>query len=86
MCFQVNILDKLMVETFKEEHPKLALEASIIHLDSTTEANIERREYLNYLEVTTPISNARTTKFEELGRNSTTLVPSIKEPPKLKLK
>ena len=85
MCFQVNIIDKLTVETFKE-HPKLSLESCIIHSDSTTEANKKRRECMNYQEATTQVSDARRTKFEELGNSSFTLAPSIKEPPKLELK
>jgi len=41
---------------------------------------------VNYLEATTLVSNARRTKFEELGKSSSTLVLSIQEAPKLELK
>ena len=41
---------------------------------------------MNYLEAMTPVSNARRTRFEELGKSSSSLVLSIQEAPKLKLK
>jgi len=44
-CYQIDIVDKLTVEKFEEKH-KLPLEACIIHSDSTTEANIARREWV----------------------------------------
>jgi len=44
-CYQVDIVDKQTVEKFEEKH-KLPLEACIIHSDSTTEANIARREWV----------------------------------------
>ena len=54
-CYQVNIVDELTNRKFEKEYPKVSLEACIIPSNSTTEANFERREYVNYLESTTPI-------------------------------
>ena len=34
-CYQVDVVDKLIVEKLEEEHPKLPLEICIIHSDST---------------------------------------------------
>ena len=79
-------MDELTVEKFKEEHFMLPLEACIIHSDSTTVANNARRECVHYLEATTLVSNARRARFEEHGKSSTSLIPSIQEGPKLKLK
>jgi len=52
-CFQVDIIDKLKVEKFKEEYSELPLKAFIVHSDTTTEANNKRRECVSYLKSTT---------------------------------
>jgi len=67
-CYQVNMVDELTVEKFEEENIKLPLEACINFSDSTTEANFERREYVNYLESTTPIFIYWKNMIEELGK------------------
>ena len=82
-CFRIDIVDKLTVETFREEHPKLSLEACIINSDSTATENNAREQCLNYLEATPPVYKE---KFKELTHSPPTLVPSIQEPPKLELK
>ena len=72
-CSQIDIVDKLTVETFRKEHSKLPLEAYIIHSDSTAKKNNAREECLNYLE--------RHHQFKRRNSKSLhsrpTLVPSI---------
>ena len=85
-CYQFDIVDELTIEKFEEEDPKLPQEACTIHSNSTTMANSARKEHVHYLEATTQILNARRRRFEELWKSSTSLILSIQEAPKLKLK
>jgi len=54
-CYHINIINKLTTEKFAEENPKFPLEACIIHLNTITEENFERRECATYLQAKTPL-------------------------------
>ena len=74
-CYHIDIVDKLMTETFAEENTKLPLEACIIHSDTITEENFERRGCANYLEATIPLPKCDKQPIEELGRSTSSFYP-----------
>ena len=83
-CFFIDIMDKLIMETFREGDPTLLLEACIIHSDTNTKEDHARRECINYLE-----AMAKFSKKEDLMKLThlpSILVPCIQEPPKFELK
>ena len=55
-CFSIDIVEKLTMETFREGHPMLSLEACIIHFDTNTKKDHEKSECVNYLEATIEFS------------------------------
>ena len=86
LCFQIDTIEKLVVETFKGEDPKLSLEACIAHFESTKSENAEIRECAHYLEATPSARQVKGPKFEQLGKSFSRSKPSMQEPPKLELK
>ena len=45
--FRINIVDKLTMDTFREGHPTLPLEACIIHSDTNIKEGHARGECMN---------------------------------------
>ena len=68
LCFLIDTISKLVSETFKGEHLKLALETCITHSKSTMSESAEIRECTHYLEATPPSEQVKGPKFEELGK------------------
>lgn len=85
-CFQIDTLDKLVADTFKEENPNLPLEACLTKSEFIKARHALIRECAYYLEALPPFLQVKKPKFEELGTNCSRLKPSIQEPPKLDLK
>ena len=71
-CFHIDIVDKLTIERFKEEHPTLPLESCIIQSNTNTKKNHARRECVNYLEAMTVYSKKK--DFMEFKHLPSTLV------------
>ena len=76
-CYHIDVVEKLTIEKFVDENAQLPLEVWIIHSNSITEANFERKEYANYQEATTPLPNYWKHSIEELGKSSSSFIPSI---------
>jgi len=83
-CFRIDIVNKLMMETFREGPPMLQLEACIIHSDTYTKEDHVRRECVNYVEVM--IVFTKKEDFMEPTNLPSTLVPSKQGPLKFELK
>ena len=86
LYFQIDIIDKLVVEIFKGEHPKLPLESCIAHFESTKFESAKIWECAHYLEATSSPRQVKGLKVKELGKSPSRPKPSIQEPPKLELK
>jgi len=75
-CFSIDMVDKLTMETFREEHPTLSLEECIAHSDTNTKEDYAReRVCMNYLKTTRVYSKKE--DFMELKHILPTPVPSI---------
>jgi len=85
-CYYINIVDKVTTKIFVKENPTLPLEACIVHSDTITKENFERRECANYLEATTPLPKYGKQLVEELGTSTSSFTLSIQEASKLELK
>ncbi|KAJ4724584.1 DNA-directed DNA polymerase [Melia azedarach] len=84
-CLRMNIIDRLVQETFKEEHPQEPLEACIVHAQSTDAEDERVVECVRYLEATLPFIH-RKPKFEELIRTHDPSLPTKQKVPKIELK
>jgi hypothetical protein len=85
-CFQIDIIDNLVVKSVAHEHLTEPLEACLVHSGSKIVENLEIEEYINYLESSPPVAFPRRHQFEELGKCPTKPLPSIQHPPTLELK
>ncbi|KAJ4716943.1 DNA-directed DNA polymerase [Melia azedarach] len=84
-CLRMDIIDRLVQETFKEEHPQEPLEACIVHAQSTDAEDERVVECARYLEATLPFIH-RKPKFEELMRTPDPSLPTKQSVPKIELK
>jgi len=85
-CYYIDIVDKVMTETFAKKIPTLPLEACIIHSDTITEESSKRRECANYLKATISIPKYGNQLIEELGTSTSFFILSIQEASKIELK
>lgn len=83
-CFQIDVVDRAIKETFQLQHPADTYEACIMHSQSTHTNSSEIEIYARFME--TNSFYARKRNFEELGTGPTKPLPSIQQPPKLELK
>lgn len=83
-CFQINVVDRIVQDTFRLHHPSDAYEACIAHSQSTHSESSEIKTCARFLESNHPYMRRR--YYEELGTRTAKSVPSIVKPPKLELK
>ncbi|XP_022875831.1 uncharacterized protein LOC111394314 [Olea europaea var. sylvestris] len=80
-CCQVDILEKLVADTFETEHQTVLCEAEITQSGA---ASVEKTEFIVNL-AKQPIGR-RHWQYESLGDNPSPLVPSVEKAPTLELK
>jgi hypothetical protein len=83
-CFRVDMIDKMIEESFTLQNPSDALEACIAYSKSTNSDSEDIEMCARFLESNLPYTRKR--YFEELGTGPEKSQPSILKPPKLELK
>jgi len=85
-CYRVDVVEPIIQEHLRKEHPKDALEACIMHGVVEEDENLEVEECAKQLN-SLPLRNLRGRwHFEKLGVGKPKLPPSIVKPPTLELK
>ncbi|XP_022887565.1 uncharacterized protein LOC111403337 [Olea europaea var. sylvestris] len=74
-CFQIDVIDRIIQDTFRLHHPSDAYKACIAHSQSTHTDSSEIKTCAWFLETNPPYM--RRSYFEELGTRTTKSVPSI---------
>lgn len=85
-CFQIDVVEKLVAESFKDDNLKLPLEACITKSKTTDDKDPNVKECARYLEELQPITLSHKQKFEELGVSEDKSNAMSEDPPKLELK
>ncbi|XP_022899548.1 uncharacterized protein LOC111412914 [Olea europaea var. sylvestris] len=83
-CYQVDIIDKAVQETFLLHGPSDAYEACIAQSQSIQSESFEVETCARFLKTNPPYTRKR--HFEELGTGNTKPLPSVQQPPVLELK
>lgn len=83
-CFQIDVIDRIIQDTFLLPNTSDAYKACIAHSQSTYTNSSEIETCARFLETNPPYMRRR--YFEELRTRTSQSVPSIQQPPKLELK
>ena len=85
-CFKIDVIDKVVNDTFLLQHHSDAYEACITHSQSINSDSLEIETCARFMETNPPyFRKQHFPKFEELGTESKKHIPSIQQPPKLEL-
>lgn len=87
-CFEINILDEIVVETLEDNYPSSPLENCLVN-SRTMGAEIESeemRECVRYLGALPTFESPHALKFKEIGALVVTPSSPTKDPPTLELK
>ncbi|KAL2527130.1 RNA-directed DNA polymerase [Abeliophyllum distichum] len=85
-CFQVDVVDKLVTDTFGTEYPSDELAICMMCFESTKSEHPAIHAQAVQLEASPPVSYKRTRFFEPLGESPQRPVPSIEKAHTLELK
>ncbi|XP_022866337.1 uncharacterized protein LOC111386130 [Olea europaea var. sylvestris] len=83
-CFQIDVIDKVVQDSFLLHNLSDAYEAYIVHSQSMQFDSVEIETCARFLDTNQPYTLRR--YFEELRTGPTKPLPSIQQPPKLELK
>lgn len=83
-CFQIDVKEKVVQDSFLLHNPSYAYEACVVHSKSTHSDSLEIKTHARFLKTNPPYTHRK--HFEELGVELMKLLPSIQQSPTLKLK
>ncbi|XP_058189228.1 uncharacterized protein LOC131306817 [Rhododendron vialii] len=85
-CFNIDVIDELVVENFEESHLAEPLEACLVQSGTTDSDNSKISNCAHYLEASPPYLPKGKLEYLTLGESTTPQKPSIIETPSLELK